>query len=130
MRRARIAIALGFAVLAATLLNSGAGASPQAPEKTGVALFERRCGGCHTLDQDRIGPRLRTTYGRKAASITGFPYSEGLKKAGITWDEATLDRWLENPARIAPDTEMALEMGNREERALIIAYLKSLAPGR
>src|SRR5271163_3110196 len=45
----------------------------------GKALFERRCTGCHTLDQNRVGPRLAGVYGRKSGSVPDFPYSTELK---------------------------------------------------
>src|ERR1700741_3486715 len=52
----------------------------------GKDLFEKRCGGCHSLDTDKEGPRLRNVYGRKAGSILGFKYSDALKGAQFTWD--------------------------------------------
>jgi len=38
----------------------------------GKDLFEKRCGGCHSLDTDKEGPRLRNIYGRKAGNIASF----------------------------------------------------------
>jgi hypothetical protein len=32
----------------------------------GKELFEKRCTGCHSLDQDKEGPRLKGVYGRQA----------------------------------------------------------------
>ena len=45
----------------------------------GKDLFEKRCGGCHSLDARKEGPRLRNVYGRKAGSISSFKYSDALK---------------------------------------------------
>jgi cytochrome c2 len=36
--------------------------------KKGEDLFERRCTGCHRLDEVRVGPRLRNVFGRLAGS--------------------------------------------------------------
>src|SRR6266513_757954 len=66
-----------------------------APE--GQALFERRCTGCHALDSDHEGPRLRGVVGRAAGSVKTFQYSDALKNAKHTWNEANLDKWLTDP---------------------------------
>ncbi len=50
------------------------------PEQTGKELFVRRCSGCHAADLDKEGPRLRGVYGRKAAAVPGFSYSEAVKE--------------------------------------------------
>jgi cytochrome c len=97
------------------------------PEDRGKDLFVRRCSGCHAPDLNKEGPRLRGVYGRKAATAPGFTYSEALKKSGIHWDEATLDKWLTDPDAMAPDTDMAFRLSDVEERKAVIAYLKTLS---
>jgi hypothetical protein len=76
---------------------------------------------CRLIKEHGLG-----VYGRKSASAPGFAYSEALKKAGIRWDDATLDRWLSDPDAMVPDTDMAFRLANGEERKAVIAYLKSL----
>jgi cytochrome c len=49
-----------------------------------------------------------------------------LKRAGIRWDDASLDRWLSDPDAMAPDTDMAFRVADGEERKAVIAYLKSV----
>ena len=93
----------------------------------GKELFERRCTGCHSLDNDKEGPRLRGVYGRKSGSVTSFKYSDALQKAGITWDEASLDKWLTDPDKFIPDVDMDFHLEKPEERSAIIAYLKQLS---
>ena len=95
--------------------------------QNGQALFERRCSGCHALDADHEGPRLRGVVGRAAGSVKTFQYSEALKNAKHTWDEATLDKWLTDPESVAPDNDMSFRVPKPEERAAIISYLKSLS---
>ena len=95
-------------------------------EERGKDLFLRRCSGCHALDLNKEGPRLRNVYGRKAASAPGFSYSDALKKLDLRWDEASLDRWLSDPDSMAPDTDMGFRLTNAEERRALIEYLKSL----
>ena len=97
-----------------------------APEERGKELFERRCAGCHAPDLNKEGPRLRGVYGRSAASLPEFSYSEALKKANIRWDDESLNRWLSDPDAMVPDTDMAFRMADGEERKVVIAYLKSL----
>ncbi len=90
-------------------------------------IFERRCSGCHAPDMDKVGPRLRGVWKRKAGMVAGFPYSDGLRDSGILWDEKRLDQWLENPASLVKDTDMEFRVANASERASIIAYLRSLS---
>jgi cytochrome c len=97
-----------------------------AAEERGKDLFARRCSGCHALDLDKEGPRLRGVYGRLAGGVAGFGYSEGLKKVGVRWDEASLDRWLRDPEAMAPDTDMAFRLVDGDERKAVIAYLKEV----
>ena len=51
----------------------------------GKELFEKRCSGCHALDKDKEGPRLRGVYGRTSGTVPSFKYSDALKAAHITW---------------------------------------------
>jgi cytochrome c len=95
-------------------------------EERGKDVFVRRCSGCHAPDVNKEGPRLRGVYGRKAAALAGFTYSDALKKTGIQWDDANLDRWLTDPETVAPDSDMAFRLINPEERKTVIAYLKTL----
>jgi cytochrome c len=94
----------------------------------GKEMFEKRCTGCHALDNEKTGPRLRGVFGRPAASVPTFPYSDSLRKSGVTWDAASLDKWLTDPDAFVPDNDMAFRVPNKEERATIIEYLKDLAP--
>ena len=90
----------------------------------GKAVFEKRCTGCHAMEVDREGPRLRGVFGRKAGSVAGFTYSAGLKRSGFTWNEATLERWLSDPDLVVPDNNMSFSVPKAEERRDLIAYLK------
>jgi cytochrome c len=93
----------------------------------GQALFERRCTGCHALDSDHEGPRLRGVVGRPAGSVKTFQYSDALKNAKHAWNEANLDKWLTDPESLVPDNDMSFRVPKQEERTAIIAYLKSLS---
>ena len=92
--------------------------------ENGKLLFDKRCTGCHSLDQDKEGPRLRNVYGRKAGSISTFNYSDALKSSQITWNDALLDKWLTDPESLVPDTDMAFHVPKADERADIIRFLR------
>ena len=119
----RLAYFFAMAVLLAAALSPAHG--DQAAD--GRDLFVRRCGGCHALDTTKAGPALRGVFGRNAASLSGFEYSDGLRKARVVWDAQTLDRWLTDPEAVVPDTDMAFRLARPDERAAIIAYLKQLS---
>lgn len=91
----------------------------------GKAVFEKRCTGCHTLDQNRVGPRLAGVYGRKSGTIPDFPYSTELKQAGIVWGDRSLDAWLTDPDTLVPGNDMSFHVAKPDERRDLIAFLKA-----
>jgi cytochrome c len=99
-------------------------AANQGDATRGKNLFDKRCGGCHALDSDKEGPRLRSVYGRRAGSISSFKYSEPMKTVQITWDGASLDRWLIDTESVVPDNDMDFHVSKSDERADIIEYLR------
>lgn len=111
-----------WVIISALLMGAGSPASGTAT--AGKALFEARCTGCHTLDKNKEGPRLRGVLGRRAGSVVDFTYSDQLKASNLTWDEASLDKWLANPDALVPDNDMAFRVSNARERADIIQFLR------
>jgi cytochrome c len=116
-----LAVATAIACFAAISNLSTAGDSSH-----GKNLFERRCAGCHSLDKDKEGPRLRGVYGRHAGAVPSFKYSGALKNAGITWDAVALEKWLTDPEKLVPDNDMAFLLENPDERKEIVNYLQQL----
>ena len=100
--------------------------SPGDPAR-GEKIYDR-CIACHAIDRDRTGPRHEGLLGRRVGSVADFAYSPAMKKAGargMAWDEATLDRFLENPTKFMPGTRMGYAgIKNAQERADLIAFLK------
>lgn len=94
----------------------------------GEKLYTQRCTACHSLDANRIGPMHRGVFGRKSGSVPGFAYSPAVKKLNVVWNETTLDKWLTSPTKMAPGTMMGLSVPNAQDRADLIAYLKSVSP--
>ncbi|MGN6516321.1 MAG: c-type cytochrome, partial [Rhizomicrobium sp.] len=81
-------------------------------------------------DENRIGPKHRGVFGRKAGSVADFNYTAALKKSGIVWNEKTLDQWLQGPTKMVPGTAMGFQLRDPQERADVIAYLKQQSPKR
>ena len=119
-------LALGVLALVALWTVQPSQAAAQGGQD-GKSLFEKRCSGCHALDADHEGPRLRGVFGRSAGKVKTFKYSDALQKAKVTWDETELDKWLTDTESVAPDNDMGFRVPKQEERAAIIAYLKSLS---
>jgi cytochrome c len=95
----------------------------------GEKQFKMKCGLCHTVEpgKNKIGPSLAGIVGRPSGSIEGFKYSPANKAAGLTWDVATLDKYLVDPKAMVKGTTMTFPgVKNDGERADIIAYLETL----
>jgi cytochrome c len=74
-----------------------------------------------------FGPSLHGVGGRKAGSLPSYDYSPALKKAKITWNAQTLDRWLASPQKTVPGTKMPLGgVQDPETRRALISYLLAL----
>lgn len=95
----------------------------------GQAVFRSQCGICHSPQPGRtiIGSSLYGVVGRHSGQALGFHYSMANLQSGLTWDPATLDRYLANPQQVVPGTLMTFPGLNKpEDRANVIAYLKTL----
>ena len=90
----------------------------------GADVYEAKCGACHSLDANRIGPKHRNVFGHKSGAVPGFDYSTALKKLNVVWNAQTLDRWLQNPTEMARGTAMGYRLTVAQERADVIAYLR------
>jgi cytochrome c len=118
------AAGLGAAAAAAGIGATAVAAAPlQGDSAHGKTLYQA-CAACHSIDENDIGPKHRGVVGRPAASIADYAYSAALRTSGLTWDEATLDRWLTNPSALVPGTKMYFKIDDAQSRADIIAYLK------
>jgi cytochrome c len=94
---------------------------------TGQTLYLNTCGGCHSVETNRIGPRHRNVVGRAVARVPGYDYSPALKKLGGTWTPARLDQWLSGTQKMAPGSKMYLELDDPDVRRSIITYLQSVS---
>ena len=130
----RTAASRAFAVCAGLAAMAAAGFSEAAGDAQRGAKVFRNCAACHSLapELNLTGPSLSGLWGRKAGALESFVrYSESLKRSGIVWNEATLDKWLRDPQAAVPDNFMAFA-GLKDERARedLIAFLKTASqPG-
>jgi len=99
----------------------------------GAKVFQA-CMACHSVQpgEHMTGPSLAHIWNRKAGAVEDFiRYSDAMKKSGVAWNDASLDKWLANPQRFLPGTSMSFA-GIREakDRQDVIAYLQSVSEGK
>jgi glucose/arabinose dehydrogenase/cytochrome c2 len=121
--------------LAAALAAANVSAQdiPAGDATRGQAFFQISCAVCHSpvLGPDNTaimkqGPSLVGVVGRKAGSIPNFNYTKAIQDSGLTWDTATLNRFLVNPMVVLPGTAMPIPVPDPHHRADVIAYLATL----
>lgn len=103
------------------------GATVAAPGQRPAAFAQ--CAVCHQVEPGRhgIGPSLAGVFGAVAGHVPDYAYSQAIRRSGLVWDEATLDRYLEAPLRTVPGTKMSYAgMRDADRRQAVIAYLKTL----
>jgi glucose/arabinose dehydrogenase/cytochrome c2 len=124
---------VAFALLGASVIASARSPVRSAPQvgeadTPGRRIFVERCAVCHTTGERAAqGPGLGGVLGRKAAS-TRFGYSRALCDSNLTWDRATLDRFLTAPATVVPGTSMPMAIPDDADRHAVLDYLATLAP--
>lgn len=115
-----LAASLGLGTLAVAMAAS--------PADEGRIAFNNSCRTCHSLKEgdNRLGPSLHGIVGAKAAQSAGYAYSQSLRQSGVTWNEATLERWIENPEAVVPNNNMKPYNGLADAavRKKIVDFLK------
>ena len=104
------------------------GSVPRAADLAAGQKIFARCRICHTVAAgapSEVGPNLHGLFGRKAGSVADFAYSPAMKASGITWDEATLAKFLRDPRGFIPGNRMAFPgIKDNQQLADLLAYLK------
>ncbi len=118
------------AMLAAALATGAAAVSAHA-ESAGEKLYKQNCAACHAIQKDApmgMGPNLSGIVGRDAGKQEGFPYSNEFKGAlaGQQWTPELLDKWLEQPQKVAKGTYMMYQQADASVRKAIIEYLQTV----
>ena len=116
--------AVCIAFMAAAFAIAGATAAAAADAAHGKVVFQQ-CAACHTDQSGAIGPALRGVFGRKSGTVDGFRYSDAMKRANLTWDEANLHDYISNPQTKVKGNRMPFggvtSAGDLDD---LIAYLK------
>lgn len=112
-----------FALLLFLIAGSAKGAGDA---DKGKVVFEK-CAACHSLEPGKNdnAPTLAGIFGRKAAT-EDFRYSAAMKRSDITWDEKSLDSFLEDPQGFIPGNRMPFEgLQDQADRENLLEYLKT-----
>ena len=123
-----------FLLVAFDAARAGAAPVPLAGDADkGRLLFQQSCALCHATGLDTRppsgqGPLLAGVLGRSAASRADFSYTPALAASHLTWDAATLDRFLAGPSALVPGTNMAVIIADPADRRDLIAFLAALRP--
>lgn len=101
--------------------------------KRGAQVFGQ-CMACHSVNDGEhlAGPSLAHVWNRKAGNAEGFQrYSKALKRSGVTWDAANLDKWLAGPEKFIPGNSMTFPgLQKAQDRQDVIAYLQAVTQGK
>ena len=104
-----------------------AGVAHAGDASRGADLFDESCSECHSVAanlHNKNGPSLYRVIGRKVATVPGFAYSPSLAGTGVVWSPASLDGYLANPKKLAPQGKMKFEgLSKPGDRADVIAFL-------
>jgi cytochrome c len=122
----RVKHAIGMTLLVLMTVSGAQAEEPRAlpagDAARGQGLYQA-CSGCHSIDENDVGPRHRGVLGRRAGSLPDYAYSQALRESQIVWDAANLDRWLTSPQALVPGAKMFFSLPDAQMRADIIAYL-------
>lgn len=100
----------------------------------GAELF-KQCAACHSVGEGAenvVGPNLNHIFGRKAAAIEGYNYSDAMKAKGdegLLWEEKSLYTFIAGPKWFVPGTSMGFE-GLRREKEIrdLLSWLIQFSP--
>jgi glucose/arabinose dehydrogenase/cytochrome c2 len=99
----------------------------------GKTYFSQQCAICHSAQPGdnggAQGPNLNGVFGRPAASDPQFGYTKALQESKLTWDAATLERFLTSPTTVVPGSAMVVPIPNDTDRANVIAYFQAVKDG-
>lgn len=92
----------------------------------GKRAWRAECRGCHTIDQNYLGPKHRGLIGRPVGKIKGFNFSPALTRSNLVWDADLLERWIADPERVIKGQWMGYRVDSARTRADLVAYLATL----
>lgn len=131
MRQKTDSLIVGAAALVAAglfviPLASLPAAAPGGDWEAGADVFDTYCSDCHSVSPkgtNRKGPTLFRVMGRRAGTVGGFDYSQGMRSSGIVWNPSSLNAYLANPRGLIKDGKMKKGLPKPQDRANVIAFL-------
>lgn len=93
----------------------------------GMAIYTAKCGACHSVDANRVGPAHAGVFGRRAGKGKDYDYSPALLKSKVVWNKTTLNAWLTEPEKLIPGQRMGYRLSLPAERTDVVAYLATLS---
>lgn len=118
-----LAAVLGVGLLASSNVMAGDAIA-------GEKYFNKKCKSCHGKlvagGKHATGPNLWGVTTRQAGTAEGYTrYSDPLKESDIMWTDENLDKWLTKPRKFIAKSKMGASVKKEEDRANLIAYLKT-----
>ena len=129
-----------FAAAASFSMSAFADAHSSGDPVKGEKVF-KKCASCHMVGPDakaKVGPPLNDLFGRTAGSVEGFKYGKSIVaagEAGLVWTDEEVFAYLKNPKKYLrkklddkkAKSKMAFKLKKDEQRADVIAYLKTFS---
>lgn len=103
--------------------------APVAANAADAPTAFNQCKACHKVEAGKhgVGPSLAGVFGAKAGHAAGFKYSPAHLASGMTWDEASLTKYLADPKGTIPGNKMAFAgLKKPEDVKAVVEYLKTL----
>ncbi len=98
--------------------------------EAGIKVAAKSCDVCHSFEKGGkvvYGPNLFDIYGKPAAAIEGYDYSDALKASGLVWNDKNLAEFVSNPEQFVKGTKARFPgIKTAKDKADILAYIKSL----
>lgn len=134
------------AVASLLMITEGLALAADGDPAKGEVIF-KQCMACHRIGEgakNLIGPVLNNVIGRQAGTAEGFNYSP-LNKAsgenGLVWSEDLINQYLPDPNAFLKkfltdkgkpelavgSTKMTFKLANDQQRADVIAYVKTFS---
>lgn len=100
--------------------------APGADTAHGKQIFQA-CAACHTDRPDAVGPSLKGVFGRRAAALEDYRYSNPMKRANLIWDEGNLRDYVSDPQAKVPGNRMPFAgLHDPKDVDDVVAFLKTL----
>jgi cytochrome c len=127
----RLQTAAGWALVTAASLICALSPVPvraAGDAAAGKKVYAARCLGCHgdLKTASTFGPNLSGIVGRQAGTGESGVHSRALVESGITWDEASLRKFLAAPTKQVPGTNMPVDVPDPQQIDDVVAYLRTL----